>query len=177
MKKLSPLGVKILKMFHILFAFSWIVGASSMMLLSVLSNPQTGDELYMNARIIQIIDDYFVVGGAFGSLITGLIYSIFTNWGFAKKRWIAVKWCLTIVQMVFGTFVLGPFINGNVEIADKLRDAAFTDSEFISNAKGTLLWGSVQVFVLYLYIVISVQKPWKKKNAKAHQNSSLSRVP
>lgn len=166
MKKLSPQRIKILKMFHIFFAFSWIIGAFSMLLVSVISNPKTGDELYMNARILQILDDYFVIGGACGSLLTGLTYSIWTNWGFTKHRWIIVKWIMTIIQMVFGTFVLGPYINGNVEIADKLRDAALTDPEFISNAHGTMVWGTVQVCVLLFYIFISVQKPWKKKNSK-----------
>ena len=166
MKKLSPQGVKILKMLHILFAFSWIIGASGMILVSIVSAPKTGDELYMSARVIQILDDYFVIGGAFGSLLTGLIYSIWTNWGFTKHKWISVKWIMTILQMAFGTFVLGPYVNANVEIVDKLREAAFTDPQFVSNADSITTWGSVQVCVLFLYIVISVQKPWKKKNVK-----------
>lgn len=167
MKKLSPQGIKVLKMFHIFFATAWIIGAAGMLLISIMAKPQTGDELYMSARILQILDDYFVIGGACGSLLTGIIYSVFTNWGFTKHRWIEVKWIFTIIQMIFGTFVLGPYVNNNVEIADKLRDAALTDFQFISNANGTLFWGSIQVVVLLMYIVISVQKPWKRKTVKA----------
>jgi len=166
MKKLSQQGIRILKMFHLFFASAWIIGAIGMLIVLVTSHPETGDELYMRSRVLQIIDDYLIIGGAFGSLITGLIYSIWTNWGFFKHRWLIVKWCFTILQMLFGTFVLGPFINGNVEIADRLRDAAFTDPQFLSNMEGTLLWGSVQTFILLMYIIISVQKPWKKAKTK-----------
>ena len=129
----------------------------------IIANPQTGDEAYMYSRVIQIIDDYFVVGGAMGSLFTGLAYSIWTNWGFFKYKWIIVKWIMTILQILFGTFVLGPCVNSNVEIADKLRDAALTNPEYLQNAQTSLILGAIQTTLLILYIIVSVQKPWKKK--------------
>lgn len=162
-KKLKPQGVKILKMFHILFAFCWIVGAMALCLLVFLTLPQSGDELYMRSRVLQIIDDYFIIYGAFGSLVTGLIYSIWTNWGFFKHSWIIVKWIMTLLQMLFGTFVLGPCINENVILANELRDKALTDPVFLDNLQTTQIAGTVQTTLLILYIIISVQKPWKRK--------------
>lgn len=116
----------------------------------------------MRSRILQIIDDYFIICGAFGSLITGLIYSIWTNWGFFKHRWIIVKWVMIILQMAFGTWALGPCINNNVIIANQLRDAALTDPVFLDNIQTTQIWGTVQTVLLLVLIFISVQKPWKK---------------
>lgn len=165
-KKLNPQGVKILKMLHIFFAFCWIVGALAMCLLLFITLPESGDELYMRSRILQIIDDYFIIYGAIGALLTGLVYSIWTNWGFFKHRWIIVKWIMTILQILFGTFVLGPCINDNVVIAGQLRDAALTDPVFLSNLQSSQLYGSIQTTLLLLYIFISVQKPWKKKKTK-----------
>lgn len=161
---LNAQGVKILKMMHIFFAFCWIVGAIALCLLLFITLPQSGDELYMRSRILQIIDDYFIIYGAFGSLITGLIYSIWTNWGFFKHRWIIVKWIMTIMQILFGTFVLGPCINNNVVIADQMRNDALTDPVFLSNLLSSQIWGTVQTTLLLLYIFVSVQKPWKKTN-------------
>lgn len=165
-KKLNPQGVKILKMLHIFFAFCWIVGALAMCLLLFITLPESGDELYMRSRILQIIDDYFIIYGAIGALLTGLVYSIWTNWGFFKHRWIIVKWIMTILQILFGTFVLGPCINDNVVIAGQLRDAALTDPVFLNNLQSSQLYGSIQTTLLLLYIFISVQKPWKKKKTK-----------
>jgi hypothetical protein len=162
-KKLKPQAVKILKMFHILFAFFWIVGGVVLCLLLFITYPESGDELYMRSRILQIVDDYFIICGAFGAFITGLIYSIWTNWGFFKHTWIIVKWVMIILQMLFGTFILGPCVNDNVIIADQFRNVALTDPVFLDNIQTSQIWGTVQTALLLLVIVISVQKPWKKK--------------
>lgn len=167
LKKLKPQAVKILKMFHIFFAFCWIIGGVALCLLVFITFPESGDELYMRSRILQIVDDYFIIYGASGAFITGLIYSLWTNWGFFKHPWIIVKWIMTILQIIFGTFVLGPCINNNVIIANQLRDAALTDPVFLENIQTTQVWGTVQTVLLLAVIAISVQKPWKKKKAKS----------
>jgi hypothetical protein len=163
MKKLNPQAVKILKIFHILFAFGWIIGAIILCVLIFITYPASGDELYMRSRILQIVDDYFIICGAIGSFVTGLIYSLWTNWGFFKHPWIIVKWIMIILQILFGTFVLGPCLNDNVVIADQLRDVALTDPTFLKNIQTTQIWGTVQTTLLLFVIVISVQKPWKRK--------------
>ncbi len=164
MKKLSPQGVKILKMFHLFFAILWIGGGLALVILFFSVNPANGDELYMKSRIVQIIDDYLIIPGAMASLLIGIIYGIWTNWGFFKYKWIIVKWIMTVVQILFGTFVLGPWVNENVEIASTLRDAAMDDATLLHNVKMSQIWGTVQVAILVLtFIVVSVQKPWKPK--------------
>jgi uncharacterized membrane protein len=164
MKKLSPQGVKILKMFHLFFAILWIGGGLALVILFLSVNPANGDELYMKSRIVQIIDDYLIIPGAMASLLIGIIYGIWTNWGFFKYKWIIVKWIMTVVQILFGTFVLGTWVNENVEIASTLRDAAMDDATLLHNVKMSQIWGTVQVAILVLtFIVVSVQKPWKPK--------------
>jgi uncharacterized membrane protein len=162
MKKLTPQAIKILKMFHIFFAFCWVISALILCGLFFMTHPESGDELYMRSLIVKIIDDYFIIPGALGSLITGLIYSIGTNWGFFKHTWITVKWIMTILQIAFGTFVLGPFVDNNVPLTDRLRDAALTDSVVLNNILTTQIWGTVQLSLLLLMVIISVQKPWRK---------------
>ena len=163
MKKLKSNGAKLLKVFHLLFAIMWICGAIALILGQYIAAPETGDELYMKMRMLQIIDDWIIIPGANGCLLTGIVYGIWTNWGFFKYRWLTVKWILTVAQILFGTFFLGTWLNGNVAIADELRDAAFSDPQFIHNSQMTSTWGLVQLVLLLLYIVISVYKPWKKK--------------
>lgn len=164
MKKLNSQGVKILKMFHLLFAILWIGGGLALVIILFSVNAANGDELYMKSRVIQIIDDFLIIPGATASFLIGIIYGVWTNWGFFKHRWITVKWILTVVQILFGTFVLGPWVNENVEIASQLRDAAMSDSVFLHNIQMSKIWGTTQVVILVLtFIVISVQKPWKTK--------------
>lgn len=163
-KKLSPKGVKVLKILHLFFAMLWICGAVCLTVIMFATDPATGGEAFMKARIIQVIDDYIIIPGALGSLFTGLVYSIWTNWGFFKHTWITVKWVMTLLQILFGTFVLGPWVNGNVELTAGLRADVLTDPVFLSNTAMTKIWGTAQMSLLLLYIVISVWKPWKKKS-------------
>lgn len=160
-KKLTPKGVKVLKILHLFFAMLWICGAVCLTLVIFIADPQTGGEAFMKARIIQIIDDWSIIPGALGCLLTGLIYSIWTNWGFFKHTWITAKWIMTVVQILFGTFVLGPWVNGNVEITNTLRADALADPIFLHNIQMTKIWGTTQMSLLLLYIIVSVWKPWK----------------
>ncbi len=169
MKKLKPNGVKLLKVFHILFAVMWICGAIALVLGQYIATPQTGDELYMKQRMLQIIDDWIIIPGANGCLLTGIIYGIWTNWGFFKHRWLTVKWIVTVAQVLFGTFFLGVWLNGSVELTYSLRDAAFSNPQLIHNMQMINIWGVVQLSLLLLYIPLSVYKPWKKKKSAGVQ--------
>jgi hypothetical protein len=161
-KKIKPQGVKILKMFHLFFAFCWIIGGVALCLLFYIIFPRAGDDVYLHARIVQVVDDWLIIGGAVGTLLTGLIYSLWTNWGFFKHRWISLKWLMITLQILFGTFVLGPCINGNVGISGRLGGAALSDSAFLHNVLVSQAGGTAQLLLLLAILVISVQKPWKK---------------
>lgn len=151
-------------MFHLFFAILWIGGGLALVIILFLIEPTSGDELYMKSRIIQVIDDFLIVPGALASFFIGIVYGVWTNWGFFKHKWITLKWILTIAQILFGTFVLGPWVNKNVEIAFTLRNAALNDSTLLHNVQMSQIWGTTQVAILVLaFIVISVQKPWKAK--------------
>lgn len=164
MKKLSPKGIKILKIVHLFFAILWIGGGIALLVILFGVNPTSGDELYMKSRIIQLVDDLLIVPGALGSLLIGIIYGVWTNWGFFKHRWVTVKWIVTVAQILFGSFILGPWVNQNVEIANDLRDAAMSSATLLHNTAMSQLWGSIQVIILILvFLIVSVIKPWKKK--------------
>ena len=119
MKKLGLKGKSWLKGFHIFFACAWVGAGISMLLLSLLDGHiQNGDELYAVNDSIQLLDYYIIIPAALGSLITGLLISLFTNWGFFKFNWVIFKWVATVAQIIFGTFWLGPWTDGATAIAD-----------------------------------------------------------
>lgn len=165
MKKLNSNQVRILKIIHILFFVAWIGGGITLITVMFAAQPLIPDDIYMKFRSMQVIDDLIIIPGALGSLVTGLVYGIWTNWGFFKHRWLTVKWILTIAQILFGTFALGPWLNGNVDIAMKLRGAAISIPEFVTAAADIKLWGTLQVLLLLFMMTISVLKPWKKSPA------------
>ena len=162
MKKFNANQTRILKIIHILFFIMWIGGGLGLIALMFLATPILPDDIYMKFRSMQVIDDFLIIVGAFGCLITGIIYGAFTNWGFFKHNWLIVKWIMTVLQMLFGTFALGPWLNGNVDIALELRGAALSNPEFLSNIMNIKTWGTLQVALLLFMAVISVIKPWRK---------------
>jgi len=172
MKKLNTNGLRWLKGFHLIAAACWVGGVVALMLLYFLKKGITdGGVLYGINQSIHHVDMWVVVTpGAFGCLFTGLIYSIFSNWGFFKHNWLIIKWIITIVAILSGTFFLGPWETGMLEISGKLGVASLHDPSYLYNERMNFIFGMVQCFLLILTLFISVFKPWKKK--KVHNTDT-----
>ena len=84
-----------------------------------------------------------VILGAFGCLITGLIYSSFSNWGFFKHTWLILKWIITVAAILFGTFFLGPWETTMMEISGKLGMSSLSDQTYLYNEKKQALQHSL----------------------------------
>lgn len=163
MKKITGKGVKILKILHLLFAFMWIGGAFSMVLLMLTTSPQESHELYMRSLVLKLIDDRLIIPGAIGITISGIVYGIWTNWGFFKHKWIIVKWIFTLLMMLSGTFLMGPWVNNNVYPVENISNYTLENSEFFYNVSHTVICATIQIFFSITVVVISIFKPWKKK--------------
>jgi uncharacterized membrane protein len=168
MPKLKAKGLKWLKGFHLIAVSCWIGGAVALLLLYFLKNGVAdGGVLYgMNQSIHHVDMAVVVIPGAFGCLVTGLIYSSFSNWGFFKHTWLVFKWIVTVSAILFGTFFLGPWETNMMEISGKLGLSSLNDPVYLYNEKMNMIFGTVQVFILLTTIFISIFKPWKSKKPK-----------
>lgn len=146
----------------------WLGGAVSLLLLYFLKRGVSdGSVLYgINQSIHHVDISVVVIPGAFGCLITGCIYSMFSNWGFFKQNWLIFKWIVTVGAILFGTFFLGPWETEMMYISGDLGLTALVDKDYLYNEKMNLIFGSVQCFILMMTIFISIFKPWKKKGSK-----------
>lgn len=163
MKTLNVTGLKVLKVIHLACAIMWMGGAISMMILLLNMPEDNASEMHAFSMTLKLVDDYLIIIGANGCLLTGIIYGIFTKWGFFRHHWIIVKWILTLFMILSGTFIMGPCVNGNVEHATDLSFYLSTDSSFWSNITTILHWGLLQNVLLLITVIVSVFKPWKKK--------------
>ena len=164
MKQLNTKGIKTLKACHLIVVMMWVVGVMAMAIINLIE-PRSGDELYMSLLISRFVDDVLVIPGAILTVVTAIIYSTFTNWGFFKHRWITVKWITSILIIIVGTFYFSPKLDRCLEIADQMRNAAFNNTELISNSQISLVGAFIQAALLIFLVVISVFKPWKKKKS------------
>lgn len=163
MKKLNTKGLKVLKTLHILFALVWMSGAIAMILITYLADASTTAELYLKNNILLLVDDWMIIVGAITTLVIGIVYGIFTNWGFFKHRWIIVKWIITVAEIIFGTFAYHPRLEENIEIIREIGDGVLQNAVYLSNARFMEISGFFQAGLLILLVIISVFKPWKAK--------------
>lgn len=167
MKILNATGMKVLKTAHLVFAVGW--AGTGLCLLLLLFNPplHNADRMYMYSAALKILDDFIIIPSANGILLTGILYGIFTKWGFFRHRRLTVKWIITVFMLLSGTFAMGPCINENAAHANDLSFYTSADSNFLTNITKTLWWGVLQNALLLVVLILSVFKPWKQRKERA----------
>ena len=163
MNILKNRGLRWLKVLHLLCVACWIGGAVSLLLLYFLkANVTDGSVLYGINKSIHHVDMVVVViPGAIGCLLTGLAYSSLSSWGFFKQRWLIVKWIVTVIAILFGTFFLGPWETRMMNISEELGLASLTNEDYLYNQRMNFWFGLLQCLVLMATVWISIFKPWR----------------
>jgi hypothetical protein len=172
MPRIGPKGRKWLKIFHVLFACMWVGGGIVLTIMIWWVAASDGMELYGKLAAMKLVDDAVIIPGANGMLLTGLLYSLFTRWGWFKHRWIVVKWCINLYGVLFGTFYLGPWLNALPPIAREEGMAALLNPVYAHNHRMLLFWGTFQVSTLVLALFVTVLKPWKKTGSSGRTTSA-----
>ena len=173
MYKLKKNGLKWLKIVHLFAACCWIGGAMSLTVLN-LTQPQARSQEMLHGmnHAAHLVDVWvIIIPGANGCLLTGLIYGLFTNWGFFKQRWIIGKWILTILAMLSGTFMLGVWEGNMVEMSGMTDGHSLDDAAYLSIKGKHVLFSTVQLVMLLFMVYLSVFKPWKKKIGEESKGS------
>lgn len=161
MKKLSMTYKKWLIIAHIVFISVFTGTVVVNLLLSFAAANANDIEAQRTAFIsLQAISDlkiiYFV---AIGSLISGLILSIFTQWGMFKYYWIVFK------ELIFTALIVLQMLGNRVWIKEAdliIRDDGY-DALSLAGSGHHLALGYVAQFAgLALMIGLSVFKPWGK---------------
>lgn len=165
-------GLKLLKALHLVAAAAWMGGAFSLMALAALR------EVHMEEReiadlinlCIYYVDVSVVVPGIVGCILTGLIYSAYTNFGFFKFFWIIYKWFITCNAFFWGLTFLGPWSNdlfrlsvewGVYDILNLVHDCVMPQTS----------WGALAQFLMLSSVAaISVYRPVSMFNWYDHQH-------
>lgn len=166
---ISTEAQKVLKIFHLFAVCFWVGGAMGLiLLLRAALDAGSADELFgilKSYRFINVIITVYM--GAYGSFFTGLAYSLCTNRGFFRHKWIILKWALTMYLILAGSFMLGPWSTFLLETAGKMGLAALSDPEYIRVS--SLHW-ALEIAGLFLFVAataISVYKPWEIRESIA----------
>jgi len=162
MKQFSAGQQKWLKSFHLLFAAVWVACGIVILSLYFASGAlKTGDQLYMLNYITDFIDMKILVPAAMLTLLTGLLYGIFTGWGFFRHKWLVFKWVITVVIIAAGTVFTGPWISEMAEMAKRDGLSALQNSRYLFINRAQVITGLCMNTTLIITIFVSVFKPWK----------------
>ncbi|MDM8544637.1 DUF2269 family protein [Desulfococcaceae bacterium HSG7] len=163
---LKTKGTLWLKGIHLLCGACWAGAAFSMVAVSCLAATKaTSDETFRMATLcLKLLDDVIIVPTALASVSTGILFSLLTRWGFFKYYWVAIKWVIAIWSVIFGLFILRPWVNELAAAAQIQGMRILSDPAFQCYSPRNFILGMVQLTLLVTQIFISVLKPWKKIN-------------
>ena len=157
MKRLSSNGYKIVKIIHILSASIWIgSGVVVLFLLTFILNKNNLSEILL---AVHYIDLFIIIPANTVTMSTGFIFSIFSNWGFIKNKWIILKYCINFIPMILGGIIFAPIIFKMLSIIDEMGGDAIIDPDFI---KSKCIFNGSLIIILVLLITaicLTVYKP------------------
>jgi len=163
MRKFGSLGLKLLKMSHILMIVFFLGGILSSFALLLKLDLSNYADVYMNYRIFNIISDNVVEIGAQGTIVLGAVYGFFTKWGFVRYRWLAVKWILFIDQTLVGILVVDKLMAANTALLETENVLALSDPAFLHNHYLRLYVVIAQIGLTLVALILSVLKPGRSR--------------
>src|SRR6266487_5098268 len=163
MWKFGSLGLKLLKMSHILLIVLFLGGISSSFALLMKLDLSNYNDVYMAYKTFNIISDNVVRIGAQGTILLGAIYSFFTKWGFIKHKWLAAKWILFIIQTFVGILIVDKLMVANIALLETEKILALSNPIFIHNHFFRLYVVIAQIGLALFALILSVLKPGRSR--------------
>ena len=165
-EKLGAKGRKTLKSVHVALACVWLGSAVALVLLQAINTSAYRDSVPGVTLCLKLIDDFLIIPSAAGSLLTGIVYGVWTKWGFFQFHWVTLKWIATVAFILFGAFLLGPWINGMHALAQSDVAAALQSPDYQHSRLMVLIWGGLQTVGLVGLVFLSIFKPWGRREGR-----------
>ncbi|NMD71741.1 hypothetical protein HHO41_15685 [Bacillus sp. DNRA2] len=161
--RLSQKKKSVLVAIHVLSVASWIGGTLAMLLLTAfLSKGANGEQLLYTMESMKIIDENLLKYPALLSLFTGIMLSVWTQWGLVKHYWVIIKLVLTVLTIMIGILFLSKWTAGLGEIISDMGFLALKDEQFKSTWTSILMTSSFNLFCLGFMTFITYLKPFGK---------------
>ncbi|MEI3611432.1 DUF2269 domain-containing protein [Pseudogracilibacillus sp. SO30301A] len=151
---------------HVFFVILYFAGLLGELMMAIGTTQSFSDEqIYAAHTFILFFDNFLIIPGGFGCLITGVWIAVRTNWGFANYYWIIMKWVGNILAILLGSTIIGLRIHNtfprlfSVDL-HPLENQAYLDNRF-------MMFGGIIVClcILIFLVVISYLKPKGKRKS------------
>ena len=167
-------GKKILLGIHITFISIWIGTLIVVLLLMFIKNSSFNiSQIAVVDKVIFLLSDNIIMNVSIAVALSGLIFSMFTSWGFIKFYWIIVKWILVILLGCVIMFLSGPAMNGAAALSDVFNVQVLSNPDYLQYEKLSLQYSLIQIILLIFIVFISVIKPWGPRKTKKKTNRKI----
>ncbi|KUG03208.1 hypothetical protein ASZ90_019307 [hydrocarbon metagenome] len=153
------LAWRIIHFTGIIILFSGLLGT---LLLTVnASTSLTRIEQVQTAHhLARLFDWYFIVPGAFISLLSGIWLSVRSQWGLTNYHWTMVKTLGTIGCILFGSTWMRIWFEQTILLSST---GLLNNPVYIHNRQMLLLGTVVSLAMLFFLVIVSYLKPWGKR--------------
>jgi uncharacterized membrane protein len=148
---------------HVITVISWFGGVIGMLTFGLsLLYAENGQQLYYTLMNLHLIDETLIKYPALAVLLTGILLSVWTQWGLFKHYWVVIKLVLTLVIIGIGIFYLSDWLNFLLETAQKNHIFSSQLTTFQS-VGWKLLGGTIfNLLAMFFMTIITYLKPFGK---------------
>ncbi|WJH36153.1 hypothetical protein N6H14_09940 [Paenibacillus sp. CC-CFT747] len=111
---------------------------------------------------MEIIDQNLLKYPALATLLTGILLSVWTQWGLLKHYWVVLKLVLTLATILIGIFFLNDWTASLASLTESRGNAALASREFQQTWSAVIRTSSFNLGCLLFMIVITYLKPFGK---------------
>lgn len=156
---------KLVVVLHIVSSVSWLGLSLGNLVLAVTGlttdSPATQHTAYL---ALGIVADALLLPISLTAFGTGLVLSLFSQWGLFRHRWIVIKLALTLVAVLLTPFSLLPGVHEMAAVVESTPIDQFVDT---GRGGENLLWAACVSTSMYVTcVVLSVFKPSGRRRAR-----------
>jgi hypothetical protein len=167
MARIGRKGRLWLRAFHVFFMGVYIGGnIIELVILAFMGSAQSDGGLQ---AMYQMLDKLSIpiAPCATGTLVTGLLLSWLTPWGFFKHKWVVYTGVITVLVTIVVLPITLPLFSKITSLVDAGGLSALQNPEYISAWNRFIIFQVVYLLLLISMIFISVIKPWEKRERAA----------
>lgn len=117
--------------------------------------------------VIFFILDKIVAYAFLMVILSGIILSLFSHWGFLKNHWLIIKHILTVILLTHVIFWLIPSINSLAAYSE----SGILSSDNYRNLKNLTIFNStISLILFFTVLLLSVIKPFGKRKIRKKYN-------
>ncbi|OCT13399.1 hypothetical protein A8709_17450 [Paenibacillus pectinilyticus] len=167
MRTITMTQKKWLLSLHILFSAIMLGTSVTFLILSITVASAADSSLVLACyKAMHVLSKTSVRASIIGTLVTGLMLSVWTHWGLVKYYWIIAKEILSVIAVILGPFGMYIWTLQGISLLTDTGVGAADHGAYVSNMAYLLLGIGLQLLSLIAMFLLSVFKPWGKRKAK-----------